>query len=396
MNLRISNLSGFFDGYEYHKGPVSIHIVDGKVSNIVMGNDTNVEIFNGEGLIASVPFHDAHTHIIFGGERFFELKLKLEGKSYSEILESGGGIRHTMRESRGSSDEELKDLLISRLDVMMENGTLMVEAKTGYGLSVEEELRHLRILKEVDEIHPISVIPTFGGAHVPPPDYPRDQYILDIINEMLPIISRDKLAYSTDIFCDRGAFTVEETKMICQKSLDLGIPIRIHAEELEYTGIGKIASEEFKALSVDHLLNAHKDDFITFAKNGTVATFMPMAPISLFSNNIPQGWKNSGVEVALGSDFNPNNWIISMQTAIRMAVFRYGMTALQAFTAATTGSHKAILGVRKQSLRIGEEADMILLRGKSLEEICSKIGQNLVTHVIKQGKMLVKNNHKTS
>lgn len=396
MEIIVNSLAGLFDGYQYIQGPISISIEKGKISQINRNIDVGSDIvIDGSGKIATVPFHDAHTHLIFGGERFFEIDMKVKGRSYSEILEKGGGIKHTMRESREASDEVLKNALIQRLDTMLSHGSLMIEAKSGYGLSTEEELRQLRILNEVNKIHPVELVPTFGGAHVPPPDYSRMQYVEDIISDILPIVKKEKLATSTDVFCDRGAFTVDETRMIFDRSKELSIPVRVHAEELEYTGIGKIAANEYKALSADHLLLAKKDDFEVLANHKTVATFMPLAPIGLFSNQQPQGWQETDVILGLGSDFNPNNWIVSMQTAIRMAVFRYRMTPLQAIRAATSGSYTSMTGTRQDKLGVGKTANLLLLNAKSLEEFSAKIGQNLVSHVIKDGKILIENSHKT-
>ncbi len=396
MELLIHSLSGIFNGKNFIKGPVSLLIDKGKIQEIVydkisISADTKID---GTDRIVSMPFHDAHTHLIFGGERFFELGMKLEGKSYSEILSQGGGIKYTTTESRNATDEELKSLLLKRLDIMLSHGSLDVEAKSGYGLSTGEELRQLRLLNEVDKIHPVKVHVTFGGAHVPPVNYSRKQYINDIIEEMLPAIVNENLATSTDVFCDRGAFTVDETRMIFDRSKELSLPVRVHAEELEYTGIGKIASEYYNALSVDHLLLAKKGDFEVYEKNNTVANFMPLAPIGLFTDNQPQGWNETNCVIGMGSDFNPNNWIVSMQTAIRMGVFRYRMTPTQAFKAATTGSYQAITGQTKKIIQVGEQANIIIINSKSIEEATAKIGQNLISHIIKNGEIILKNNHR--
>ena len=194
-----------------------------------------------------------------------------------------------------------------------------------------------------------------------------------------------------DVFCDRGAFTVEETKQVFSAAKKHNLPVRVHAEELEYTGIGKIAASEFNALSADHLLQATKNDFEVLAKYGTVATFMPLAPIGLFTNDIPTGWEESNVIIGLGSDFNPNNWVISMQLAIQMAVFRYKMRPIDALKAGTSGAYKAITGTSLKPLKKGTKATFVLLEGSSIEEICSKMGQNLVRYVYKDGKVLFNN-----
>lgn len=392
--MRIEGLSGLFNGKEFHKGPLTVEIEDGKISKIIKNDSkTTNDAISGKGMIASHGFNDAHTHAIFGGDRFFELSLKLKGLSYSQILSQGGGIKKTVHATRQASDSELKESLRGRLDVMLSHGSLMVEVKTGYGLTTYDEIRQLRIINELNKEHPVEVVPTFGAAHVVPPEKTREEYINEILDDMLPVIAKEKLATTTDVFCDKGAFTVEEAETIFQRSISLGIPIRVHAEELEYTGIGKIAAEKYNSLSADHLLLANREDFEVLGRTGTVATFMPLAPIGLFTDNKPKDWKDTGATIALGSDFNPNNWIVSMQTAIRMAVFTYKMKPLSAFQAATMGSYKSITGLEFGLLEEGHSADLILIQGSGLDEISAKIGQNLVKYVIKGGELISKNTH---
>ncbi len=392
--MRIEELFGLFDGNEFHKGPLTIEIEEGKISEIIKNDSTITnDAISGKGMIASHGFNDAHTHAIFGGDRFFELSLKLQGMSYSQILAQGGGIKKTVQATRQASDSELKESLRERLDVMLSHGSLMVEVKTGYGLTTHDEIRQLRIINELNHEHPIEVVPTFGAAHVVPPEKTREEYVNEILDDMLPVIAKEKLATTTDVFCDRGAFTVEEAEIIFKRSLSLGLPIRVHAEELEYTGIGKIAAEKYNSLSADHLLLANREDFEVFEKTGTVGTFMPLAPIGLFTDNKPKDWKDTKATIALGSDFNPNNWIVSMQTAIRMAVFTYRMDPLKAFQAATMGSYKSITGSEYSILEEGHSADLVLIQGSGLDEISAKIGQNLVKYVIKEGEVISENTH---
>ncbi len=379
--MKFKNLSGYFDGLNFHEGPFDFTIDDGIISSIE-DTKSGIEGIDCSNCIVSVPFNDAHTHAIFAGNRFFELSMKLNGVSYSEILEKGGGIRNTTISTREASNDTLKKLLFDRLNVMRAHGTHMVEIKSGYGLNTEHEIRLLNILNEINSQSSLEIIPTFGAAHVVPHDYKRDKYIEAIIDEMLPIVKDEKLATSTDVFCDKGAFTVDETLQIFDKSKKLGIPIRAHAEEIEYTGIGKIAAERYNALSVDHLLLADQKDFEIYAKYNTVANFMPLAPIGLFSENRPKNWKNTEVTIGLGSDFNPNNWVVSMQTAIRFAVFTYRMSPLDAFRAATSGSYKAMTGKNMSLLKEGEIANIIILKARNLDEVSAKFGQNLIQYSI--------------
>lgn len=392
MTWTIGSLSGIFTGDTFLEGPLSVEIDNGHIHSIVKGSVTNPTI-DGRRKILSLPFVDGHTHLIFGGNRFFELEMKLEGKPYADILAQGGGIQSTVTATRETSSHNLLERVLGVLDVMLAHGTTTVEAKSGYGLDVEHELRLLEILNQANDIHPMTVVPTFGAAHVVPTGKDRSEYITEIVDEMLPEVVRKGLATTTDVFCDRGAFTVEETRIIFDASLDRKLPVRVHAEELQYTGIAKIAASEYQALSADHLLLARGDDFVALAETETVAMFMPTAPISLFTDKLPSEYNQDGLIIGLGTDFNPNNWTVSMQTAIRHAVFRYGISPISALQAATQGSAKGVLGEQSPYLAAGSPASFVLLQGNTPAEFVSKFGQNLVSHVVLHGELVHHNSH---
>ncbi len=384
--MEITGLSGYFDGYSWHRGPFKFILKNDKITSIEKydGNGGDLHL---PGHMASIPFSDGHTHLIFSGDRSFELSMKIEGKSYSEILESGGGILNTVKSTRESEDETLLELVLSRLDLMMQHGTLTVEAKSGYGLTAEQELRLLRILKQANKQHPIEIIPTYCGAHALTGETSREDFIDEVIS-IIPEIKSKALATSTDVFCDRGAFTVDETEKILKASIDVGIPIRVHAEELEYTGIGKIAARDYDALSVDHLLLSTQSDFESYAKAGTTAMFMPAATIGLFTTQRPQGWKNIDINIGLGSDFNPNNLVVSMQTALRLAVFLYRMTPLHAIKAATTGSFRGITGEKPNPMTSNSKANLVIFEANTVDELTTRFDQNLARLVIKDGQII--------
>lgn len=387
MSLSIGNLSGLFNGFEWIEGPLTLEIKGDKISGIEL-NSTQGGDIDGSGQFVSPGFNDGHTHLIFAGERSFELPLKVRGASYSEILEQGGGILNTIKPTREASDQELLDLVLGRLDIMLKNGTTEVEAKSGYGLEAEQELRQLRILNQADKLHQIKVHSTYCGAHALPPEKDRSDYVEEVIS-ILPEIKNQHLATSTDVFCDRGAFSVDETREIFAESIKNGIAVRAHAEELEYTGIGKIAAEEYQALSVDHLLRSKIDDFNVYAENDTVAMFMPAATIGLFTTQKPSGWSKSEVEIGLGSDFNPNNWVVSMQTAIRLGVFLYRIDPIKSFRAATSGSFRGITGQKYPKLDEGSEANFLLINSKDINQFVTKFDQNLISKVFLKGKEVV-------
>ena len=388
----ISPLAGFFDGYQYMPGPVSIRIEDGRIAEILLDRVSHPTL-DGRHRLLLPPFVDGHTHLIFAGTRFNELSQKLEGQSYTDILAQGGGIQATVRATRAASSEELQELVNQRLQTMLSHGTMTVEAKSGYGLSTNEELKLLEVLQVVNQTHAVEVVPTFGAAHVLPPEISREDYIDQIITEMLPRVRRKSLATSTDVFCDRGAFSVEETEQIFQASKDHGLPVRVHAEELEYRGIAKLCSKRFDLLSADHLLHATQEDFETLAAHESVAMFMPMAPFGLFTDQLPHGYASTGVTIGLGSDFNPNNWALSLQSAIRMAVFRYRLSPVQALQAATSGSYQGVFGESFQALQVGSPATYLLVDAASPAEFVSKFGQNLVRMAYRNGLQLINNRH---
>ncbi|MHA2274877.1 MAG: imidazolonepropionase [Candidatus Kariarchaeaceae archaeon] len=383
IDMKITGLSGYFDGYTWHNGPYKIDINNKKIESIEQTYENGGD-YHLPNHLATIPFIDGHTHLIFGGDRSFELSLKIAGKSYADILESGGGILNTVKSTRNMNDEDLLTVVLQRLDLMMQHGTLMVEAKSGYGLTADHELRLLKILNEANEIHPVEIIPTYCGAHALTGEKSRESYVDEVIS-IIPEIKKKNLASSTDVFCDRGAFTVNETRKILTASKNQDLAIRVHAEELEYTGIGKIAAEEYSALSVDHLLFSTKEDFQSYENSNTTAMFMPAATIGLFTTQRPVGWEATNVNIGLGSDFNPNNLVISMQTAIRLAVYLYRMNPLQAIRAATSGSYQGLTGRKFETMSKGSPADFIIVEGDSIDKVITRFDQNLVRMVVKNG-----------
>ncbi|MHA2252242.1 MAG: imidazolonepropionase [Candidatus Kariarchaeaceae archaeon] len=385
MGLEISGISGYFDGVNWHDGPYTFTIDQDSITSIRKETLSDPDI-NANGGFLSPPFVDGHTHLIFAGDRSFELPLKVGGASYAEILEKGGGILHTVDFTREATDEELLQLTMQRLDNMMIHGTHVVEAKSGYGLNAEEELRQLNILSEANKLHPVEIVSTYCGAHALPRDKRREDYVEEVIS-ILPEIKKKNLATTTDVFCDRGAYTIEETRKIFQASLSEGIAVRAHAEELEYTGIGKIAASEYNALSVDHLLLAKQDDFRVYQENNCTAMFMPAATIGLFTNTYPQGWQNLDVNIGLGSDYNPNNLVISMQTAARLAVYLYKMSPAKAFQASISGSYRGVTGRDFTLLRQGSEATFNLFEVEDIPNLITQFDRNLVSEIMIKGKI---------
>lgn len=389
MNFAIKNLSGYFDGYNFHLGPIDFIIEGSKISAIGKGIAPD-DAIDGFGKFIAPGFVDAHTHLIYAGSRSFELPMKVAGATYAEIFEAGGGIYSTVDASRAASDDELLTNVLLRLDQMLVHGSHVVEAKSGYGLSKEQELRQLRILNKANELHPINVVVTYCGAHAFPKEISKEAYVQDVI-DFIPTVVKENLASSIDVFCDRGAFSVEQTERIFDEAMSHNLPIRVHGEEIEYTGIGVIAAQKYHALSVDHCLLSGQADFRAYAKYGTVANFMPAAILGLFSTQYPTGWKEENVTIGLGTDHNPNNVVTSMQTAIRLGSFLYKMRPVDAFRAAISGSYKGVFGKEFLALQEGSPANFNILRGDDINEFSSNFDCNSVTHVVMNGEILVEN-----
>ncbi len=379
----------------------SIVIENGKILEIIPAgkekeylNLGDYEQIDASGRTVIPGFVDSHTHAIFAGDRAFELGMKLEGKTYLEILEKGGGISYTVNQTRKASKEELLGLLLKRLDQFLLHGTTTIEIKSGYHLDVEGELFALEVLAEADKIHPIKIVPTFLGAHLVPREYLEnpDDYVSLIVDDMLPLVKKQGIARFTDVFCDKGAFSVEQTRVILEKSVDLDIPVRVHGEEIERTGISRIAATEYDAASVDHLLKATIDDLQIMAENKTVAGVMPMGPIALFTHDfVPfSRLKEAGVEIALATDFNPNSYLQNMFLTIGLASYFAGFPPKDALRAATLGGARSLQLENVGLIQLGFLADLMIIDAPSIDHIPYCFGKNLAHTVIIKGKVVVR------
>ncbi len=352
------------------------------------------EQIDASGKTVIPGFVDSHTHAVFAGDRAFELGMKLEGKTYLEILEKGGGIAYTVNQTRNASKEELLDSLLKRLDQFLLHGTTTIEVKSGYHLDVEGELLALEVLAEADAIHPIKIVPTFLGAHLVPQEFKSnpDDYVSLIVDDMLPLVKKQGIARFTDVFCDEGAFSVDQTRIILEKSLNLDIPVRVHGEEIKRTGISRIAATEYNAASVDHLLKATVDDLQIMAENKTVAGVMPMGPIALFTHDfVPfSRLKEAGVEIALATDFNPNSYLQNMFLTIGLASYFAGFPPKDALRAATLGGARSLQLENVGLIQPGFLADLVIIDAPSIDHIPYYFGKNLAHTVIARGEVVVR------
>jgi imidazolonepropionase len=345
---------------------------------------------DASGKVVMPGFVDCHTHLVFSGSRENELKMKLKGKTYLEILESGGGIHFTVNKTRKADIKELVALGLSRLDEMLLNGTTTVEAKSGYGLNPKDEIKCLKVINELDKRHAVDVVPTFLGAHAVPLEFKNnpDEYTDLILNKMLPRIKN--LAGFCDVFCEKNVFTIEQARKILNEGKKFGLTPKIHADEIYCTGGAELASE-IGCISADHLLRASDKGIKKMAKKGVVGVLLPGTSFTTMEKYADaRKYIDYGLPVALASDFNPNCWINNMGFIIALACYNMKMTPAEAISASTINAAFAI-GKEKEigSLEIGKKADILILNVPNYESIPYKLGMNIVDTVIKNGRVVV-------
>ncbi|MEX0974395.1 MAG: imidazolonepropionase [Bacillota bacterium] len=354
--------------------------------------DKNSVKLDAAGGVVCPGFVDPHTHLVFGGWRHEEYSLRCQGASYLEIAEKGGGINSTVAATRAASYEELSRRTFGFLDQMLSYGTTSCEAKSGYGLDAESEAKQLHVARRCSESHAIDVVNTYLGAHAVPPEFKDDRqgYVREVIG-MLPAIKGLDLARFVDVFCDAGAFTIDETREILEAARDLGFGLKVHADELERTGATELACE-LGAVSCDHLLKVGDAGIDALAGSNTVAVLLPAT--SCFLGKFPgapaRRLLDSGVAVALGTDFNPGtSTAMSMPLAMTLACSTLGMSPEEAFVASTwNAAWAAGLGGKTGALAPGYPADALILRASHYAEVPYRFGVNLVDTVVKRGRVV--------
>ncbi|MFX1503240.1 MAG: imidazolonepropionase, partial [Promethearchaeota archaeon] len=340
-------------------------------------------------------FIDPHTHIIFDGTREDELSMKLNGMTYLNILNEGRGILKTVRETRKASLEKLVKNGKNILDRMMSYGTTTVEVKSGYGLTTESEIKQLEAIQILNEEHPLDLIPTFLGAHAIPPEFENkpDKYVELIITEMIPKIAEEGLAEFCDVFCEKGIFSIKQTRKILNTAIRYGLKPQIHIDEIVDTN-GALLASEIRAIQTGHLLKSNNEGLKAMAETGVIATLLPGTPFCLMLDDYAPARKmiELDVPIALATDLNPNCWTESMQMVIALACYHMKLTPAEALTAATIN---AACAIQKQdeigSLEIGKKADLIVLDVPNYNFLPYHFGVNLVSKVIKNGQIIVSN-----
>lgn len=353
------------------------------------------------GGAAVVPgFVDAHTHIAFAGDRDEEIVRRLAGVSYKQIAAEGGGIVRTVTATRAASRESLVAGIRARLDEMLLQGTTTAEVKSGYGLETASEIRSLEAIREAALSHPVRVEATFLGAHEVPLEHRarRDAYVDLLVDEMLPEVARRGLARFCDVFCEAGVFTVAESRRILEAALRHGLKLRVHADELGWTGGAELAGE-LGARSADHLLFASENGMQAMARAGCVATLLPSAAFYLRLGRFApaRAMIDAGVPVALATDANPGGGLSpSLPFAMTIGCFAMGLALEEALVAATLNAAYS-LDVHQDvgSLEAGKRADFVILRSARLLDLV-RVGVGAIQGVVAGGRVVVESGRRVA
>lgn len=364
----------------------------GKTSEIRKGFRAE-NVISASGKIVMPGFVDPHTHLVFAGSREDEFKMRVEGASYMEILDAGGGILKTVKETRRAGVDKLLAVGFKTLDVMLEHGTTTVEAKSGYGLTVKDELKILRVTNRLNRLHAVDVVPTFLGAHVIPREYNDNPqgYVDLIIEEMIPKVAEGKLAEFCDVFCEKGIFSLARTRRILVAGKGHNLKPKVHADEISRLGGAELAAD-IGAVSAEHLLFSSDDGLKALASEGVIAVLLPAASFSLMTGRYARARKmiSFGVPLALGTDFNPSCWVENQQLVIAFACHFMRLAPAEAITAATINAAHAIGRAGEVgSLEVGKKADIIVLSVPNHKFLGYRFGVNLVDKVVKNGRIVI-------
>lgn len=350
---------------------------------------------------AVVPgFVDAHTHLAFAGDRDDEIRRRLAGASYEEIAAAGGGIVRTVEATRAASREELAELVALRLDEMLLCGTTAAEVKSGYGLETGAEIRSLEAIRLAAARHPVSVVPTFLGAHEVPREHRKDRevYVRILVEEMIPAVAEGGLAAFADVFCEKGVFSVEESRRILLAARERGMKLRIHADELAASGGAELAAE-LGARSADHLVFVSEAGMRALAGAGCVATLLPAASFYLRLGRFApaRALVKAGVPVALASDVNPGGGLSpSLPFAMTVGCFAMGLSLEEALAAVTVNAAFSLdLQHDLGSIEVGKRADLVLLRSARLLDLV-RVGVPAIRAVVKDGRVVVRDRRRVA
>ena len=372
-----------------------VRMEDGIITEVGSGKPkakSGEAVVDAEGKLVTPGLVDAHTHLVFGGWRQNELGMKLHGKTYLEIQNAGGGIQSSTNATRAATEEELTAKARLALDEMLSFGTTTAEAKSGYGLDTQHELKALQVIDNLDKTHPVDLVATFMGAHLVPKEYKenRAEYIRLVCEEMIPLVAKQGIAKYNDVFCEADTFDVEEARQILEAGMQYGLRPKIHADEIEAIGGSKLAGQ-LGAISAEHLIVCPPEGIEALAQGGVIACLLPATSFNLGAAFAPaRDMVTAGVPVAMATDFNPGSCpCLNMQFVINLGCLKYRLTPEEVLTAVTLNGAAAIdMADKVGSIEPGKQGDLVLWDAPDLDYICYRFGSNLVKTVIKAGKLI--------
>lgn len=347
-------------------------------------------VYDLDGRWVTPGLVDCHTHLVYGGDRAGEFELRLGGASYAEIATAGGGILSTVRATREADEAALHAASLPRLQALMAEGVTTVEIKSGYGLDPEQEVKQLRVARRLGETQPVTVHKSFLGAHAVPPEFKEapDRYLETMI-ALLPRLREERLADSVDAFCESIAFSAEQVARLFEAATKLGLPVRLHADQLSDGG-GAALAARFGALSAEHLEYADEDGIRAMAKAGTVAVLLPGAFYTLQDETKPPigKFREAGVEMAVATDCNPGSSpVSSLLSVLNMACILFGLTPEEALAGATRVAARALgLGDSRGTLEVGKAADLVVWDIERPAELAYRLGFNPLVQAFKDGR----------
>ena len=345
-----------------------------------------------EGRLATPGLIDCHTHIVYGGSRAHEFEQRLTGVSYAEIARAGGGIAATVRMTRAESEADLAASALRRLDALLAEGVTTIEVKSGYGLDRDTEMKMLKVARELSQWRPVDVVTTYLGAHALPPEFKDDRtgYLDLVCTQVLPAVAKAKLADAVDAFCEGIAFSVDETRRVFEVAKSLGLPVKLHAEQLSNLG-GSAMAASFGALSVDHIEYLDQAGVDAIAASGTVAVLLPGAFYYLREKQAPPvaALRKAGVPMAVATDLNPGTSPVhSILTAMNMACVLFGLTPEEALRGVTDNAAKALGLYDRGLLTPGMRADIALWNTQRPGDLAYPLGFNPLAAVIHNGELV--------
>lgn len=353
------------------------------------------KVLNAHRALVTPGYVDSHTHLVYGGDRASELRQKLQGKSYMDILAAGGGIMRTVRATREASDNELEEQALRRLQHMAQNGTTTVEAKSGYGLDTKTELRQLAIHPRLFKRTGLPMVSTFLGAHAVPEEFKgrSDAYVDLVVDEMIPQVAEQGIARFCDVFVEKDVFTFEQGERILKAAKKARFELRMHADEIVNTKGAELAAQ-VGCVTADHLLTISEEGIKAMSDAGTIATLLPTVPLTMMKPQWAPASKilDALIPVALASDHNPNNPVTDMTLVGQLGCYTMGLTPSQAMTAVTWNGACA-LGVEDKvgSIEPGKKANLLIHDVKNLDEWVYHFGHSTVRSIIVNGRVVPKN-----